>query len=113
MNDMKSNPLRILLLCVALLVTAAAHAVDLDSVKSSGAVGERADGYLGFVVQNPDGDVRALVADVNAKRKARYQQIAKRNSISLADVETLAGKKAMEKTPSGGYVFNTSWKRKP
>ena len=113
MKNMKFNALRMFLLCATLLVTAAAHAVDLDSVKRSGAVGERADGYLGIVVQNPDAQVRALVNDVNAKRKSVYQGMAKRNNISLADVETLAGKKAMAKTPSGGYIFKTSWKRKP
>ena len=45
-----------------------------------------------------------MVNDINTKRKAHYQAIAKRNNTSLNVVEQLAGKKAIEKTPSGQYV---------
>ncbi|MBV6269784.1 DUF1318 domain-containing protein, partial [Pseudomonas aeruginosa] len=33
-----------------------------------------------------------------------YQKVANSSGASLADVEAMAGKKAMEKTPAGQYV---------
>ena len=88
-------------------------AADLDSAKSAGLIGEREDGYLGFVVAEPGSDVVALVEDVNAKRKAQYARIAAQNGIQTSQVEALAGKKAMEKTAPGGYVFSGGrWVRK-
>jgi uncharacterized protein YdbL (DUF1318 family) len=54
-----------------------------------------------------------LVASINSKRKAHYQQIAKKNSISLQAVEVRAGQKAMEKTPAGEYINSGGgWKKK-
>ena len=98
------------LLCALALPAVAA---DLNSAKSEGLIGEREDGYLGFVVTEPGSDVVALVEDVNAKRKAQYARIAAKNGIQTAQVEALAGKKAMEKTAPGGYVFSGGrWVRK-
>ena len=37
-------------------------------------------------------------------RRAEYQKVANSSGASLADVEAMAGKKAMEKTPAGQYV---------
>lgn len=88
-------------------------AADLQQVKSDGVVGEQLNGYLGVVSANASSDVRALVADVNAKRKAKYESIAAQNSTSLETVELLAGKKAIEKTSSGNYIQTaTGWKKK-
>ncbi len=39
--------------------------------------------------------------------------IAKQNGISVSDVEAIAGKKAIEKTPSGQIIqLNGNWVRK-
>ncbi len=59
-------------------------------------------------------EVRALVSDVNAKRRAQYQRIAQTNGIDLKDVELLAGQKAIERTASGHYVKleGQSWRPK-
>jgi uncharacterized protein len=89
-----------------------AFAVELDSAKADGLVGERADGYLGAVKPNPSAAVEALIEDINSKRKQAYQRIAERNNIPLQDVELLAGKKAIEKTAAGGWVFVENWQRK-
>ncbi len=86
---------------------------DLNQAKQAGLVGERADGYLGLVAASAPADVAALVADVNAKRKTQYQRIAKANNLTMAEVQALAGKKAMEKTPTGGWILiNGGWQRK-
>jgi uncharacterized protein YdbL (DUF1318 family) len=96
-----------------LLVSSAAFAADLDQAKRDGLVGERADGYLGLVDTSAPPDVRALVADVNGKRKAEYQRIAAGNSLEMAQVEALAGKKAIERTQPGGWILlNGGWQKK-
>ena len=102
-----------LLLVLALLGPASALAVDLQQAKKDGLVGEQLNGYLGLVGANAPVEVRALIADVNAKRKARYQSIATQNSARLETVELLAGKKAIEKTRPGNYIQSAAgWKKK-
>ncbi len=105
--------LRLLVLCMGISLAGAVWAIDLDAAKAQGLVGERADGYLGAVQSSPSAEVRALIDDVNGKRKARYQEIAKSNNIALGDVEARAGQRAIEKTRSGSWIFRGSWEKKP
>lgn len=86
----------------ALFLSSQAFSLTLDEAKAQGLVGETQQGYLGAVVVNAD--VSALVKDVNDKRKAKYQQLAKKNQITLEQVEKLAGKKAYDKTAKGHFV---------
>jgi hypothetical protein len=91
---------------LAALLAVPASALTLDEAKASGAVGEQADGYLGVVRDAPD--VRALVDDINAKRRAEYQRIAGENGVAVRDIEQLAGKKAVERAAAAGQ-----WVRLP
>lgn len=91
------------LLAAALGWPAAAFSLDLDRAKAGGLVGEQPNGYLG-AVGNASAEVKALVDDINARRKAAYADIAQRNGTPIDAVEQLAGKKAIEKTPKGQYV---------
>ena len=93
--------LRVLLSAV-LLCASPAFADALDDAKRAGQVGEQSDGYLGVV--SGGAGVQALVADVNARRRARYESIAERNGIELEAVELLAAQKAQEKTPAGFMI---------
>ena len=77
-------------------------ALGLQDAKSQGLVGEQSNGYLGAV--KGGGDVKALIEDINAKRKRTYEDIAKRNNTSLDAVEALAGKTAIETTPAGQFI---------
>ena len=79
-------------------------AIGLHEAKAQGLVGEQSNGYLGLVKPSASADVRALMRDINAKRKQHYQAIARRNSTALNVVEALAGKKAIERTAAGQYV---------
>ncbi|MFN8392738.1 MAG: YdbL family protein [Bdellovibrionota bacterium] len=81
------------------LVPLTAWALDLDAAKAQLIVGETEEGYLAAVASTPE--AQELVARVNAERKARYAEIAKRNNTPVAAVEALAGKKAIEMTPAG------------
>jgi len=79
-------------------------AISLQDAKAQGLVGEQPNGYLGLVKANVEADVKAMMNDINAQRKKEYQAIARRNNTELNVVEALAGKKAIEMTPSGQYV---------
>ena len=87
-------------------------ASELSELKAQGLVGERIDGYVGFVHTDAAAEVRSQVAEINAKRKAAYQRIATLNNISLQDVAALAGKKTVEKTARGQWIFIESWRQK-
>lgn len=79
-------------------------AMDLRQAKTQGLVGEQPNGYLGLVKPGASGEVKALMNDINGKRRQEYQAIAQRTNTTLDVVEALAGKKAIERTPSGQYV---------
>lgn len=84
--------------------SAPSWAITLDEVKSQGLAGEQTDGYLGAVNNKASAEVKALIADINRKRKTEYQAIAQRNKTQLQAVEALAAKTAIERTPPGQYV---------
>lgn len=87
-------------------------AIDLQTAKAQGLVGETPSGYLATVTSSDPGAAK-LVKSINQKRKKQYQDIAKRNKTSLQAVEQLAGKKAIQKTPPGQYIqVNGAWKKK-
>jgi uncharacterized protein YdbL (DUF1318 family) len=105
------NKLSIATLVSAVCLSFSAWAISLDDAKSQGLVGENSSGYLGLVVQNSE--AKAVVEEINAKRKAQYLKLAKKNNLSLAQVEALAAAKTIEKTQSGHYVeVNGSWVKK-
>ena len=79
-------------------------AISLQEAKAQGYVGEQANGYLGLVKSGAPANVKALMNDINARRRQEYQSIAARNNTELNVVEALAGKKAIDRTPPGQYV---------
>lgn len=87
-------------------------AINLDEAKTQGLVGETPSGYL-EAVSSASPEVAKLIDAVNSKRRSEYQRIAKTNGVALSDVEALAGKKAIEKTPSGQFVkYSGQWRKK-
>jgi len=94
----------LLVMLVGLGYTSPSWAIDLQAAKLQGLVGEQPNGYLGSVKGKPSPDVVALVNEINSARKQEYQSIAQRNNTQLDVIEKLAGKKAIEKTPSGQFI---------
>jgi len=89
-----------------------AMAIDLHTAKQRGLVGETTSGYL-QAVTTPDSEVKALVQEINRKRKQLYEEIAQRNGTTVTAVEVLAGKKAIEKSKPGMYIKpGSSWQKK-
>ena len=99
---------------LAMMIAGGAHADALGDARAAGFVGERANGYIGLVNPAAPGDVKALVADINAKRRAKYQGIADANGTSLQAVEAIVGRKLIERARPGHYVTDASgrWVRK-
>ena len=89
-----------------------AFALDLQTAKDQGLVGETPGGYLEAVTQ-PSAEVKILLDDINAKRRQKFKEIAARNNTTLEAVELLAGKKAIEKSTPGSYIkIGGSWQQK-
>ena len=105
-----------LLLLLSLSLPAAALNLNeamsaLGDAKASGQLGEMPNGYLGVV---KDGGQAAEIARlINQARRTEYQRLAEQNGIKLADVEAIAGQKALDKTPPGQYIQDQGqWRRK-
>jgi uncharacterized protein YdbL (DUF1318 family) len=90
-----------------------AWAMDIQSAKEQGLVGEANTGYLA-AVGTPSAEVKALVADVNAKRKAEFERTAKKTGATLEQVRIRFYELAVQKTAPGHYYQDASgsWKRK-
>ena len=93
-----------LLLCALALAAAPALALDLDGARAQGLVGEMTDGYVGLVKGQGDDAARKLVAEVNAKRRAHYEQIAREQGTPVAAVAALAGQKLIARMPAGTWI---------
>jgi uncharacterized protein len=107
-----------MILAAALLGATASSAVyaqrdpAYQSAREGGLIGEKADGYLGFV-SAPSPAIKALVDDLNIKRKAAYtkeaaangatvEEMALRNGCRLIAERTVAGEKYQ--LPGGGWA---------
>jgi len=101
-------------LLAGILATTAATASPLTQPKAEGWIGEQADGYLGLVREDAPAEIRSLVQEVNAKRKAGYMDIANQQGVPLSEVEKVGGKTAIEKTLPGNYIRDTggTWHKK-
>lgn len=98
----------------AILIAAPAFALDFQSAKSQGLVGETLSGYIA-PVGPASAEVSAVVTDINAKRKAEYQRISAGNGQPLSVVEKLAAEKLYEERLSPGDYYRDAsgaWKRK-
>ena len=105
-----SRQLTILML---LWLPMAASALDLQQAKSQGLIGEMHNGYIASVGKS-SATVEGLIADINRKRKAKYQQIANSNKVTLAQIESRAGENAINRTTAGNYIKpkNKAWRKK-
>ncbi|TMP38684.1 YdbL family protein [Pseudoalteromonas rubra] len=105
------NASKLLTTIAAACMSFSVFAISLDDAKSQGLVGETAAGYLGVI--KGSSEVQKLVDEVNSKRKAKYQQLAKKNGISLSQVEAMAAKKTFAKTAPGHFVkVDGKWVKK-
>lgn len=85
------------------------------SARSSGAIGEKMDGYLG-IVGAETADLRRIVNDINIKRRAVYSEKAQAANATLEEYALTAGCQLILKTvpgekyqaPDGSWQTRTS-----
>lgn len=91
-----------------------AWAIDLHDAKDQGLVGEAKTGYLAAVTSSPNAEVRALIAEVNQKRKEQFTETANKTGATVEQVAYRFYELAVQKTESGHYYQDSSgaWKKK-
>lgn len=103
--------LRKLFLSIALLLglTAAAAAQSLDSLRASGAVGERFDG----MAVARDSSAAGVVNKVNQQRLQIYQDRARQEGVSVQQVGEVYANQIRRSAPSGTWFQDRSgrWQR--
>jgi uncharacterized protein YdbL (DUF1318 family) len=71
-----------------------------DAARAAGQIGEQIDGYLGFT-GSPSPSLRALVEDINIKRRAAYAEKAKAANATLKDYAFTSGCLLIARTKPG------------
>lgn len=91
-------------LILGALAPVAAYAQARDpayaAARSAGQVGEKMDGYLGYVTP-PAASLRAVVEDINIKRKAVYADKAQANKATVEEYALTSGCLLIAQTKPG------------
>ncbi|MCI0518289.1 MAG: YdbL family protein, partial [Woeseiaceae bacterium] len=100
-----------ILMCFALQT---AWAIDIGTAKAQGLVGESNTGYLAAVKTPASAEVNALIADVNAKRRAEFEATASKTGATVEQVAYRFYELAVQKTAVGHYYQDAggTWKKK-
>jgi uncharacterized protein len=87
-------------------------ALDLQSARDGGIVGEKTDGYIAVVTPSPAAE--ALAQSVNAKRKEEYARISAQNGQPVDVVAQLASNQIIQGLKSGSLYEDASgnWKKR-
>ncbi len=93
----KTPALFIFGLFLLLATPPAVFAIDLSTAKAKGYVAENGNGYIKPIQADIPGDVRALIQEINNKRREKYQSIARKHNQPLEVIEKLAGEKLSRK----------------
>ncbi|MBK8161156.1 MAG: YdbL family protein [Rhodospirillaceae bacterium] len=97
------------------LASAPAHADAFDDARAAGQVGERADGYAAVVDPAAPANVKNLVNDINAKRRAAYQKIADEKGVPIEQIAAITAEKIIREILQPGMYYmdaSGSWKQK-
>ena len=103
------------LVITAMSQSASAQGAEIEAAKSAGVVGERIDGYLGIVDNGAvDASLRRRLNEINARRRAAYDEVAVGASATVAQVARVTGEKQIERVPPGQFYMDESgrWVRK-
>lgn len=101
-------------LALTMATPASAGDPQVDAAQRQGVIGERIDGYLGVVSGNVEPALLRKVNEINNKRRALYDDTARRTGTTTAQVARLTGEKQIAKAARGEYVMgeNGSWTQK-
>ena len=86
----------------------------VDAAKGRGAVGEQADGFLGFVMPAADPALAAAVAEINAGRAQVYRETAARTGVTPDAAGQATAQQLFARLPPGQYfkTLTGMWVRK-
>lgn len=101
------------LMLLAVAGAAAAQSAYFDA-RAAGQVGERFDGYLGYVEAPPGPAARAQTEAINIRRRALYSDLAQRRGVSPQEVGITAGCTLLGRVAVGeAYLLSDGqWRRR-
>ena len=106
--------IKTLFIAATLLVASQlSFALTLDEAREKGMLGENASGYV-EITPRGNADAKAVMEEVNTKRKAKYQAIANEQNIAIEKIDKIAGEKITEKLSTGQFYkdINGKWNKK-
>lgn len=105
---------RLITAFILIFAMQAAWAIDIDTAKNQGLVGEANTGYLAAVRQPASADVQALIRRVNEGRRQQFERTARNTGATVDQVAYRFYELAVQRTRSGNYYQDTSgrWVRK-
>jgi uncharacterized protein YdbL (DUF1318 family) len=80
--------------------------------RRAGLIGERYDGYIGFVA-TPSGELRRQVNAINIRRRSLYYELATRKGVTREEVGITAGCSVLRRLGIGEYYLlgQGGWQR--
>ncbi|MCP5361751.1 MAG: YdbL family protein [Hyphomicrobiales bacterium] len=107
-----SGGLSLIVVSVVMLVALPVLAIDLQSARTEGLVGELPTGYVKAL--GGGAEISALVSEINDKRKQEYERISRENGQPVDIVAKLAAEQIIAKLPSGAKYQDTSgnWQKR-
>ena len=92
---------------------AAAQTPAVDAARAAGTIGERFDGYIGYVTA-PSPALRAQVEAINIRRRSLYSNFAASRGVTPAEVGITAGCQLLARLGAGqAYQLGDGrWQRK-
>ena len=105
---------KILTVISLILLMQNAWAIDIRDAKSQGLVGEANTGFIAAVKSPASAEVRALIEDVNGKRRKQFANTAKKTGATPAQVAMRFYELAIQKTAKGNYYQTAggNWRKK-
>ena len=106
----------VLFLAGAMLLATMGNAQESASIvqaRGAGVIGERFDGYLGFVT-TPSEALRRQVNSINIRRRALYANLARQKGVTTEEVGITATCTLFMRIPVGGYYLTSDrgWLRR-
>lgn len=90
-----------LFLVLTVLIASPGVAESLDTLRSSGAIGERFDGFA--VARDPD--ATETVERINTNRTKIYERRAKEQGVSVSTVGIIYAKEIFQQAPNGTWFL--------
>ncbi len=105
---------QLLLLIFGSLLSLNIFALDLKDAKEQGLVGERKDGLVGYVTPAPSVELKAVVEEVNQKRKQIFAETAANTGATEKQVANRFYERAIEATKPNQFYQDVTgnWVKK-